>query len=98
MLVEPKFYMTSYIVYLLVVQCPNFLGLTKKGNMQELRAWPYIVYPQLVQKKLREKRPKFSIFYDAFIFANIRFLEGDYVKRMSIEATNRVKELGDIFL
>ena len=35
---------------------------------------------------------------DAFIFSNIRFLEGDYAKRMSIEATTRVKELGGMFL
>ena len=32
-LMEPKFYMTSYIVYLLVAQCPNYSGLTKRGSM-----------------------------------------------------------------
>ena len=35
---------------------------------------------------------------NAFIFANIRFLEGDYAKRMLVEATTQVKELGGIFL
>ena len=44
-LTEPKFYMTSYIIYLLAVQHPNYPRLTKRGNMQDPRAWPYIVYP-----------------------------------------------------
>ena len=52
----------------------------------------------MVQKKLRFDSPKFRIFNDAFIFMNIRFMEGDYAKRMSIEATDRVQELGGIFL
>ena len=37
-LTEPKFYVTSYIVYLLLAQCPNYAGLTKRGSMQEPRA------------------------------------------------------------
>ena len=66
--------------------------------MQELRAWSYTIYPQLVQKKLREKSPKFKIVNNAFIFMNIKYLEGDYAKRISIEAIDQVKELGGIFL
>ena len=34
-LIEPKFYITSYIVYLLVAQHPNYPTLTKRGSMQE---------------------------------------------------------------
>ena len=45
-----------------------------------------------------DKSPKFRISNDAFIFTNIRFLEGDYANRMSIEAATQVKELGGIFL
>ena len=86
-LTEPKFYMTSYIVCLLAAHHPNFSWLTKKGNMQDPRAWPYIVYSQLVQKKLRPDSLEFRIVNDAFIFVNIKFLEGDYAKRMSFEAT-----------
>ena len=44
-LIELKFYMTSYIVYLLVAQHQNYLGLTKKGYMKDPKAWPYIIYP-----------------------------------------------------
>ena len=44
-LIEPKFYMPSYIVYLLVPQHPNYPKLTKRGNMQDPRAWTFIVYP-----------------------------------------------------
>ncbi len=43
-LTEPKLYMMSYIVYFLVAMHPNYPRLTKKGNMQELRAWSNIVY------------------------------------------------------
>ena len=45
-----------------------------------------------------ENIPNFRIVNDAFIFTNIRFLEGDYAKRMFVEATTRAKELGGIFL
>ena len=95
---EAKFYMTSYIVYLLAAQCPNYPRLTRRGNMQDPRAWPYIVYPQLVQNKLRDDSSKFIIVNDAFIFTNIRFMEGDHAKRMSVETTTRVMELGGVFL
>ena len=49
---KKKFYMTSYMVYLLVARAMNYLGLYRKGNMQDPNAWPYIVYSQLVKKKL----------------------------------------------
>lgn len=45
-----KFYMTSYLVYLLATRGTDFLGLFKRENMQDANAWPYIAYPQLVKK------------------------------------------------
>ena len=42
---KKKFYMTSYMVYLLAARATNYLGLYKKGSMQDPNAWPYIVYP-----------------------------------------------------
>ena len=49
---KKKFYITSYVVYLLVARVMNYPRLYKKGSMQDSNAWPYIVYPQLVKKKL----------------------------------------------
>ena len=97
-LTDPKFYRTSYIVYLLVAQHPNYSRLTRKGIMQDPKAWPYIVYPHLVRRALRMGSPKLRIVKDAFNFVNIRFLEGDYAKRLSIEVITQIKDLGGIFL
>ena len=83
---KKKFYMTSYMVYLLAVRATNYLSLYKKGSMQDPNAWPYIVYPQLVKKKLSVQSKEYIIVNDAFIFAIIRFIEGDYGKRLSDEA------------
>ena len=52
MVKDKKFYMTSYMVYLLVARTMNYPSLYRKGSMQDPNAWPYIVYPQLVKKKL----------------------------------------------
>ena len=49
---KKKFYITSYMVYLLAVRVENYLSLYKRGRMQDPNAWPYIVYAQLVKKKL----------------------------------------------
>ena len=49
---KKKFYIISYVVYFLSARATNYLGLYKKGSMQDPNAWPYIVYPQLVKKKL----------------------------------------------
>lgn len=49
---KKKFYMTSYMVYLLIVRAKNNPSLYRRGSMQDPNAWPYIVYPQLVKKKL----------------------------------------------
>ena len=49
---KKKFYMISYVVYFLVARATSYPGLYKKGSMQDPNAWPYIVYPQLVKKKL----------------------------------------------
>lgn len=43
--VDPKFYMTSYLVYLLATRRIDYLGLYKKGSVQDANTWPYGVYP-----------------------------------------------------
>ena len=40
-----RFYMTSYLVYLLAARTIDYLGLFKRGNLQDSNAWPYVVYP-----------------------------------------------------
>lgn len=45
MVKDKKFYMTSYMVYLLAARVIDYPGLYKRGNMQDPNAWPYIVYP-----------------------------------------------------
>ena len=42
---KKKFYMISYVVYLLVARATNYPGLYKKVSMQDPNAWSYIVYP-----------------------------------------------------
>ena len=42
---DPRFYMTSYIVYLLTTRPTDYLGLVQRGNLQDTNAWTYIVYP-----------------------------------------------------
>lgn len=49
---KKKLYMMSYIVYLLAARAIDYPRLYRKGNMQDTNTWPYIVYPQLVKKKL----------------------------------------------
>ena len=62
-----KFQITSYLVYLLATRAIDYLGLLKKGNMQDANAWPYIVYPQLVKKKIPEHSKEYIIVNDPFI-------------------------------
>ena len=68
---KKKFYMTSYIVYLLVARVTNCPSLYRKGSMQDPNSWPYIVYPQLVKKKLSAQSKEYRIVNDAFIFVII---------------------------
>ena len=48
----PHFYMTSYMVFLLTTRTMDCPRLYRKGSMQDANAWSYVVYPQLVKKKL----------------------------------------------
>lgn len=66
-----KFYMISYLIYLLAARATDYLGLYKKENMQDANAWPYIVYPQLVKKSLPEHNKEYRMVNDAFIFTII---------------------------
>ena len=90
--------MTSYVVYLLAARATNYLGLYKKDSMQDPNAWPYIVYPQLVKKKLSPQRKEYRIVNDAFIFTIIWFIEGDYVKRILEEATTKISLGGAYYI
>ena len=83
---KKKFYMTSYMVYMLATRVKNYHSLYKKGSMQDPNAWPYIVYPQLVRKNLSAKSKEYRIVNDTFIFLIIQFIEGDYGKRLSNKA------------
>ena len=83
---KKKLYMTSYMVYLLVARATNYPSLYKKGSMQDLNVWPYIIYPQLVKKKLSTQSKEYRIMNDTFIFAIIQFIKGDYGKRLFDEA------------
>ena len=49
---DPKLYMTSYLVYPLASMTTDYPWLFKKGSLQDSNAWPYVVHPQLVRKKL----------------------------------------------
>ena len=95
---ENKFYMTSYMVYLLPARETNYPRLYKKGSMQDPNAWPYIVYPQLVKKKLSPQSKEYRIVNDAFIFAIIRFIDGDYGKRFSDESKVQIIALRAYFI
>lgn len=77
---------------------PNYPRLTKKGSLQDANAWVYFVYSQLVKKQLRDDSPKYRIVNDVFIYIIIQFTKGEYAKRLSVEATTRVKEIRGIFL
>ena len=68
---KKKFYMTSYVVYLLAARATNYPRLYKKGSMQDPNAWLYIVYHQLVKKKLLAQSKEYKIVNDVFIFAII---------------------------
>ena len=82
---DPRFYMTSYMVYLLEVRTTYYLGHYKKGSMEDDNSWPYLVlYPQLVKKKLYEQSVEYRIVNKGFTFTIIQFIEGDYAKMMSI--------------
>lgn len=83
---KKKFYMTFYIVYLLATRATDYPRLYKRGNMQDPNAWPYIIYPQLVKKKLSAQSREYRIMNDVFSFAIIWFIEGDYRKSLSDEA------------
>ena len=96
--VDPKFYMTSYLVYLLVARTTNYLGLFKRGSMQDVNTLPYVVYLQLVNKKLSNDNKEYRIVNDALIFVIIQFIEGDYAKRISIEAVVRIANMGAYYI
>ena len=72
----------------------DYLGIFKTGNMQDVKTWPYIVYPQLLKKKLHVHSKEYRIVNDAFIFAIIWFIERDFAKRISEEATTKISKVG----
>ena len=74
------------MVYLVADMMTNYLGLYRKGSMQDANSWPYLVYPQLVKKKLLLQSVEYRVINDDFIFTIIKFIKDDYAKRISIEA------------
>lgn len=66
--------------------------------MHDPNAWPYIVYPQLVKKKLSAQSKEYRIVNDVFIFVIIRFIEGDYGKRLSDEEKAQITTLRAYFI
>ncbi len=53
-----------------------------------------MVYPKLVKKNLPLQSVEYMVVNDDFIFTIIRCIEGDYAKRMLIEETTRIIEVG----
>ena len=66
--------------------------------MQDENAWHYVVFSQLVKKKLSEYNKEYRIVNDAFIFAIIRFIGGDYAKRMSNDAVENILEIDTYYI
>ena len=90
--------MTSYLVHLLVARTTNSLGLYKRGSKQDANAWAYVVYPQLVKKKLSDQSKEYKIVNKNFIFTIIWFIEGDYAKQMLVEAETKIIEIGTYYI
>ena len=59
------------MVYLLGAREKNCPSLYRRGSMQDPNAWPYIVYPWLVKKKLSTLNKEYRIMKYEFIFAII---------------------------
>ena len=55
-------------------------------------------YQKLVNKKLSNQRKEYRIVNDAFIFAIIRFIKGDYAKRMSIDTIEKIADMGAYYI
>ena len=55
MKINPWLHMTSCMVYILAAKTTYYPCLYKKESMQDENAWPYVVYLQLVKKKLLEQ-------------------------------------------
>ena len=51
-----------------------------------------------MKKKLSPQRKEYKIVNDAFIFAIIRFIEGDYAKRLSDQAKDQITTIGAYFI
>ena len=98
MVKDKKFYITSYMVYLLAARVTNYPILYSRASMQDPNVWPYIVYPQLVKKKLSTQSKEYKIVNDAFIFVIIQFIKRDYVKRLFDKAKAYIIVLGAYFI
>ena len=68
------------MVYLLAIRTIDYQGLYRKGSMQDANFWSYVVYPQLVKKKLPLQSMEYKVINDGFIFSIIMFIEGDHAK------------------
>lgn len=84
-----KFFMTSYLVYLLVSQA-SFSGLTKVGSYELGEVNIYHNYPVGVGGKFLQ----FGVVNDNFIYMIIRGLEGEFPRRISLEAMKLIGDIG----
>ena len=95
---DKKFYMTSYLMYLLVARTTDYLGLDKKGRMHDPNAWPYVVYLQLAKKKIPLQSVEYRVVSNKFIYSIIRFIEGDYAKRNLVEAVAKNTKISAYYI
>lgn len=51
-----------------------------------------------MKKKLPLKNVEYSVVNDGFIFSIIIFIEGDYAKRMLVEAETRIVKVGAYYI
>ena len=72
--IDSGFYVTSYMAYLLASRTTDCPILYNKRSTQDENAWPYVVYPQLVKKKLPLQSVVYMVVNNGFIFSIIRFI------------------------
>lgn len=86
------------MVYLLVARPIDYLGLYRKGSMHDANACPYVVYPQLVKKKLPLQSPEYRVVNDGFIFVIIQIIKGDNAKIILVEVVAWIKKIGAYYI
>ena len=89
-----KFYMTSYLVFLLALQ-NIFLGINKNDRFGEVQPGVYNFFPQL---EMIESEKHFCNVNDGFTFTIIRRLHDEMERRISNEAANEIAKYGNWYI